>query len=290
MRTPLRGTFSTVVGPGVPALPSFSDLKSLFRSAFETLSNSGVRASYIWACTLDLGVGTPPYWPEGMMFLAVLLKSFAAAGPASAQARTAAPSGTVGARMARQGSEIDASVTLSLPSPPMSAVAGKREQTKAANRTAILEAARRVFSELGYGAATVRDIVRETDLATGTFYNYFPDKESVLHELFVEGGFRAYYAYLVEDPKTFQMLRRNAGTIRSMFDEPTVGAGVQELRDDLAAGIRSGLLPDHDVEYMAAAMVGAGFEVAVRMLDRDPPDVDAAVAFVTGIFLAGLSS
>jgi len=196
----------------------------------------------------------------------------------------------------------------------MSAVAGKREQTKAANRTAILEAARRVFSEIGYGAATVRDIVRETDLATGTFYNYFPDKESVLHALldeaaaeirtrvrearkssrslqeFVEGGFRAYYAYLVEDPQTFQMLRRNAGTIRSMFDEPTVGAGVQELRDDLAAGIQSGLLPDHDVEYMAAAMVGAGFEVAVRMLDRDPPDVDAAVAFVTGIFLAGLSS
>jgi AcrR family transcriptional regulator len=190
----------------------------------------------------------------------------------------------------------------------------KREQTKAANRTAILNAARRVFSEIGYGAATVRDIVRETDLAAGTFYNYFPDKESVLRALldeaaseirsrvraarkssrtlgeFVEGGFRAYYGYMVEDPQTFELLRRNAGTIRSMFDEPTVGAGVQELRDDLAAGISSGLLPDHDVDFMAAAMVGAGFEVAVRMLERDPPDVDGAVAFVTGIFLAGLSS
>jgi len=193
-------------------------------------------------------------------------------------------------------------------------LAGKREQTKAANRAAILNAARRVFSEIGYGAATVRDIVRETDLAAGTFYNYFPDKESVLHALldeaaaeirsrvraarktsatlreFVEGGFRAYYGYLVEDPQTFELLRRNAGTVRSLFDEPTVGAGVQELREDLAAGIRSGLVPDHDVEYMAAAMVGAGFEVAVRMLERDPPDVDGAVAFVTGVFLAGLSS
>jgi AcrR family transcriptional regulator len=191
-------------------------------------------------------------------------------------------------------------------------LSGKREQTKAANRAAILDAARRVFSEIGYGAATVRDIVRETDLATGTFYNYFPDKESVLHALldeaaeeirsrvrearktsttlpeFVEGGFRAYYGYLVEDPQTFELLRRNAGTVRSLFDEPTVGAGVAELREDLAAGIRSGLIPDHDVEYMAAAMVGAGFEVAVRMLERDPPDVDGAVAFVTGIFLAGL--
>jgi AcrR family transcriptional regulator len=193
-------------------------------------------------------------------------------------------------------------------------LSGKREQTKAANRAAILDAARRVFSEVGYGAATVRDIVRETDLATGTFYNYFPDKESVLHALldeaaeeirsrvrearktsttlqeFVEGGFRAYYGYLVEDPQTFELLRRNAGTVRSLFDEPTVGAGVAELREDLAAGIRSGLIPDHDVEYMAAAMVGSGFEVAVRMLERDPPDVDGAVAFVTGIFLAGLSS
>jgi AcrR family transcriptional regulator len=193
-------------------------------------------------------------------------------------------------------------------------LSGKREQTKAANRAAILDAARRVFSEIGYGAATVRDIVRETDLATGTFYNYFPDKESVLHALldetaaeirsrvrearktsttleeFVEGGFRAYYGYLVEDPQTFELLRRNVGTVRSLFDEPTVGAGVQELREDLEAGIRSGVVPDHDVEYMAAAMVGAGFEVAVRMVERDPPDLDGAVAFVTGIFLAGLNS
>ena len=60
---------------------------------------------------------------------------------------------------------------------------GKRERTKAANREAILVAARRVFSDIGYGAASVRDVVRETDLATGTFYNYFPDQESVLRAL-----------------------------------------------------------------------------------------------------------
>jgi AcrR family transcriptional regulator len=196
----------------------------------------------------------------------------------------------------------------------MSTLAGKREQTKAANRTAILDAARTVFSEIGYGAATVRDIVRETDLATGTFYNYFPDKESVLHELldaaaseirarvrearkssrtveeFVVGGFRAYYGYLVEDPETFGLMRRNAGTIRSMFDEPALGAGIEELREDLQAGMRSGLLPEHDSDFMASAMVGAGFEVAVRMLERDPPDVEAAVAFVSRIFLAGIEA
>lgn len=36
---------------------------------------------------------------------------------------------------------------------------GKRERAKAANRQAILDAARRVFMELGYETATVRDII-----------------------------------------------------------------------------------------------------------------------------------
>jgi hypothetical protein len=32
-------------------------------------------------------------------------------------------------------------------------------------------------------------------------------------------------------------------------------------------------------------MVGAGVEVGLRMVDRDPPDVEGAVAFVTDVFL-----
>src|SRR3954467_7845659 len=99
------------------------------------------------------------------------------------------------------------------------AAAGRREATKHANRSAILDAAREVFADLGYGAATVRDIVRGTDLATGTFYNYFPDKEAVFRALledsakevrevvraarreardvesFVRNGYRAYFGF-----------------------------------------------------------------------------------------------
>jgi len=195
---------------------------------------------------------------------------------------------------------------------PAASLPGKREATKAANRAAILAAAREVFAELGFGAASVRDIVRRTDLATGTFYNYFPDKESVLHaildeaatearsriraarqaatsvESFVENGFRAYYSFLADDREVFALMRRNSGTIRAMFDEPALGAGTDELEEDLRAGIAAGALPDMDVEYMARAMVGAGFEIGVLMLERDPPDVEGAVAFVTALFLAGI--
>jgi AcrR family transcriptional regulator len=186
---------------------------------------------------------------------------------------------------------------------------GRRERTKAANRAAILAAARRVFIDLGYGAASVRDIVRATDLATGTFYNYFPDKDSVLAALvdeigveararvraarmaattlegFVAGGFRAYFEFLVEDPETVALMRRNAGTIRTKFDEPALGAGIDELRTDLEAAVRAGAIPPHDADLMAAAMVGAGVEVGLRMVERDPPDVERSVAFVTDVFL-----
>ena len=188
-------------------------------------------------------------------------------------------------------------------------LSGKREQTKAANRTAILNAARRVFSEIGYGAATVRDIVRETDLAAGTFYNYFPDKESVLRalvdeiavgararvrtaraeattlEAFVADGFRAYFAFLARDPQTVSLMRRNAGTIRTLFDEPALGAGIVELREDLDTGVAAGLLPAHDTGLMAAAMVGAAIEVGLEMVAREPIDVEASAAVVTSIFV-----
>jgi AcrR family transcriptional regulator len=189
------------------------------------------------------------------------------------------------------------------------APAGKRERTKRANREAILAAARDVFCDIGYGAASVRDIVRRTDLASGTFYNYFPDKESVLRalvdeiavgararvrearaaattrEAFVADGFRAYFAFLAEDPRTVRLISRNAGTIRTLFDEPALGAGIVELREDLKAGVAGGLLPAHDTGLMAAAMVGAAVEVGLATVAREPIDVERSAGFVTSVFV-----
>ena len=65
---------------------------------------------------------------------------------------------------------------------------GRRAFNRADNRAAILQAARQVFAELGFGGATVRDIIRRTNLATGTFYNYFDSKESVFSALNDEIG------------------------------------------------------------------------------------------------------
>ena len=191
----------------------------------------------------------------------------------------------------------------------MSIELGRREANKQANRAAILDAAREVFADIGYGAATVRDIVRGTELATGTFYNYFADKEEVFRTLleesaaearalaraarraattledFVADAYRAYFAFLASDPQLFDLVRRNAGTISTQFAEPAFGVSVAELEEDLRdAGFAAGV----DAGFLAAAMVGTAFEVGVRMIASDPPDVEGATRFVTELFLGGI--
>jgi AcrR family transcriptional regulator len=190
---------------------------------------------------------------------------------------------------------------------------GKREQTKAANRAAILDAAREVFGEVGYGAASVRDIIRRTELAAGTFYNYFPDKESIFRALvddigaearrrvrearrragtpraFVEDAYRAYFEYIVEDPDNHAFMARNAGTIRALFDDAQVPMGTDELAEDLRAAIAAGQLPPVDVEYCSHVMMAVGLELGLRLLERDPPDVDGATSFAAALFMGGLN-
>src|SRR5579864_7027143 len=74
--------------------------------------------------------------------------------------------------------------------PAMEAKASRRELTKAHNRETILAAARLVFADMGFAAATVRDIIRATPLASGTFYNYFKSKEEVYQALRDEQALR----------------------------------------------------------------------------------------------------
>ncbi|MEQ9366871.1 MAG: TetR/AcrR family transcriptional regulator, partial [Leptospirales bacterium] len=117
---------------------------------------------------------------------------------------------------------------------------GVREARKAANRAAILGAGRKVFIETGYEACTIRDIVRESGLSPGTFYNYFESKEAVLAELvedlagvvrsrvrearaaaqdprsFMEDAYRAYFDVFAADADTLQLVARNQNIFRGV--------------------------------------------------------------------------
>jgi AcrR family transcriptional regulator len=188
---------------------------------------------------------------------------------------------------------------------------GRREQNKAENRTALLKAARAVFAEMGYGAASVRDIVRRTDLASGTFYNYFKDKdeifEAVVGELtgellkrhhngrgkaataeeFFRRHYAVYFEFVVEDPELLALARKNFTAIRTLFDKPDVRALALALNEDIRAARARGILPNVDVSYLAASMAGVAFEISTIMVARDPVDPAAATEFATRLMMGG---
>jgi AcrR family transcriptional regulator len=191
---------------------------------------------------------------------------------------------------------------------------GKREETKASNRQAIIDAAREVFADLGYGATTVRDIIRATELASGTFYNYFKSKEEVFQALqdetalrvrprlraerirarnfeeFVSGSFRTFFDFVKNDHTTFATMRRNPENQRVRIDTPEVIAGFDELRADLELAIKNGVVPATDADLLMAAMVGVAFEVANHLITRDDLGADEAAKFATALFLGGVQA
>jgi len=189
---------------------------------------------------------------------------------------------------------------------------GKRERTKANNREAILTGAQEVFAELGYGATTVRDIIRKTGLASGTFYNYFKSKEEVFEALmdhsmaqlrprlraerirsrtfeeYLSNVLRVYFEYLIEDHATHLVMRRNTGALRVRMDTPEIIAGFEEIRTYIEEDIVAGKIKNVDGEYLTAAAIGLAQEIGDKMMLRENPDATKAAAFATNLILNGI--
>lgn len=192
--------------------------------------------------------------------------------------------------------------------------AGKREQNKQANRQAILDAARRCFFEQGYDGVTIRDVIRATHLASGTFYNYFPDKESVFIalieermsvlnerisavrraartlEAFLHGAYTTAFDEIFGHPEFYAMMFRNEPVIRTFYSDNIMGISMRALKEDLRDAIKRGLLPEMDVDYLTAIFFGAGYELARMLSERSDKVPAEAAAFATRLFLAGVQN
>lgn len=190
---------------------------------------------------------------------------------------------------------------------------GKRARTKAANRQAILAAARQVFARIGFDATTVRDIIRETDLAAGTFYNYFRSKEEVFEaiadesarrfrpmlqtvreeartfEEFIQAAYTAYFSFLkIENEEAILDGAQHAALIGVRVDTPEMHAIFDEIRMDLEKTARQADISLEDSEFLTAAAIGIARELGDHMLQRRPVDVEGAARFATTLLLDGL--
>lgn len=196
-----------------------------------------------------------------------------------------------------------------------SIVTGKRAKSKAANRAAILAAGRRVFARIGFEATTVRDIIRETELAAGTFYNYFKSKEAVfaaiaedstlkfgklLEEVrqsassiddYIHSAYLAYFSFCAsENEDAIAAGAPHMALIGVRVDTPEMLAIAHEIRSDLEVNLEAKGLVGLDTDYLTAAAIGIAREMADHMLRRRPVDPESAATFATQMMLAGIQA
>ncbi len=181
----------------------------------------------------------------------------------------------------------------------------KTRQKKDAKRTALMQAAVRVFAEKGYHAATIRDIVGAAGVAVGTFYFYFPDKETLFVYLYeetaefllqaiqqavasrttlakqIQAAVQAYVNIGIFEPAVVSLLLvGGVGALpalvkrRSQFREGMINIWQRPL--DLA--LDKGQISPQNTRRTAEALAGAFDENILQLLEQPDAETDAASA------------
>lgn len=190
----------------------------------------------------------------------------------------------------------------------------KTREKKDAKRTAMMQAAVQVFAEKGYYAATVRDIVKQADVAIGTFYFYFPDKETLFVHLYEETadfllqtidqavrsrkdlvqqlshGIQAYLNIAIYEPAVVQLLLvGGVGAVPSLQAKRTTFRErmIRLWQRPLDQAIDNGVIPDQNSRRVAEAFAGAFDEVILQLLAMPEPE-DKATSVIEELTLFSL--
>jgi AcrR family transcriptional regulator len=153
-----------------------------------------------------------------------------------------------------------------------------------ATRERLLDAARELIEEEGYGSASVAAIAERAGVAAGTLYRHFPSKAELFVEVFrlvCSGEERAMRAAADSGgaaPVTFaERALRNPRLAWALLAEPVDPLVDAErlayrrryaglIAGELRAGIAAGEIPGQDASFTAAALVGGCGEALVGPL------------------------
>jgi AcrR family transcriptional regulator len=159
-------------------------------------------------------------------------------------------------------------------------VPNRRDRRKLATRQALLDATHSLLAARSMDALTVDEIALRADVAKGTFYNYFPDKDALARELTSHMRTRLEHEITVTnegvDDPAHRIARAFCCVLRFCLDAREQAAAMMKLfphAADPAAPINSGVRRD------VADGIAQGRIIA--------PAEDAAVACIVGVFMAG---
>jgi AcrR family transcriptional regulator len=173
------------------------------------------------------------------------------------------------------------------------AVRAKRIRDK--RRAQVLRVARQVFSERGYHAASIADIIAAAGIARGTFYLYFGNKRAIFDELLdellaqlgravrrismeegapspidqIRANVHRILDVLEENRELTKILLREAVGLDSAFDEKLgafYGSVIQRIQGGLDLGQQIGLIRKCDCLVTAHCVLGGVKEVVYQAL------------------------
>jgi AcrR family transcriptional regulator len=156
-------------------------------------------------------------------------------------------------------------------------------------RRRLLDAAERVFGELGYHDASIVKVADAAGVAAGTFYLYFDSKKAIFDELvrdlnrrvryaMKEGsskgktrlesealGFDAYFRFTAEHPTLYRIIRQaefvSPEMLRYHYERLSEGY-IEGLRE----ASESGEIGKLDAEVAAYALMGMGELIGMRWI------------------------
>ena len=191
----------------------------------------------------------------------------------------------------------------------------KRQQNKANNRSLIIDAGIKVFLEKGISNTTVRDIIRKTSLASGTFYNYFKSKEEVLIaaldesaieigqelrsqrkdaknlEEFIYSQINPFFEFARDHSELFMIMSSNLNDVKAFSVEtPMMTLELESLKEDIIIGINEGILPDVDPDYFCSVIQSVAEGIAFTFVKgkMSNEDINNAVKFCTNFIVNGI--
>ncbi len=156
-------------------------------------------------------------------------------------------------------------------------------------RRNLLEAAERIFAELGYHEASIVKITEAAGVGQGTFYLYFESKRAIFDEVVLDlnarvrhamteaaarggtraekelFGFGAFFRFTAEHPALYRIIRQaefvSPEMLRYHYDRLSAG-----YVDGLRAAAERGEIGDIDPEVSAWALMAAGELIGMRWI------------------------
>tara|TARA_Y100000739_G_scaffold74360_1_gene62668 strand:+ start:172 stop:777 length:606 start_codon:yes stop_codon:yes gene_type:complete len=176
---------------------------------------------------------------------------------------------------------------------------GTRETNKTKNRQAIIEAGIRIFIDKGVSETTVRDIIRSTGLASGTFYNYFNSKEEVLvaifddfakeigksvrdenvqpesFEEFLRIKLTRFFKFVSSKPEIYMIMSNNHNLVNNFsINTPQIILEIDYLKEEISDYIKKGVFPNLDVDLFALVVRPITDSLAQEMMSQKKIDIN----------------